>query len=135
MFIVIYLWNKNLNESIGADQIVMYVPPILDEENPKKNMKRSQRLDWAPVDVLKIRVGLCEDAKAYVLKENLGTLPLASSSLGKAVALIAQCGRCKDLCFDTYFNIWFIVIMFALIYRYVCVYVCVCVCMCVCACV
>ena len=85
----------------------MYVPSIFDEENPKKNIKKGQRLDWAPVDVLKIRVGLREDATAYVLKENLGTLPLASSSLGKAVALIAQCGRCKDLCFGTYFGICF----------------------------
>ena len=60
-------------------------------------MRKGQRLDWEPVDLLKIRVGLREDATAYVEKENLGTLPLSSSTLGRpAVALIAQCGRCKD---------------------------------------
>ena len=111
------------DESVVGDQIVPYVAPISSEEKKKKPMRKGQRLDWEPVDLLKIRVGLREDATAYVEKENLGTLPLSSSTLGRpAVALIAQCGRCKDFRFGGLFK--FVFVQNVAIVLFVCLCVC-----------
>ena len=64
-------------------------------------------MDWKPLDSLTIRVGLREDAKDYVEHGNLGTLPFGTSSLDGGTALIARCGKCKELLWfvDKYTNI------------------------------
>ena len=91
-------------------------------------MRKGQRLDWEPVDLLKIKVGLRENVTAYVEKENLGTLPLSSSILRRpVVAVIAQCGRCKDFRFGGLFKIVFVQNVAIVLFACVCVctsYVC-----------
>ena len=41
------------DESVVGDEIVPYVAPISSEEKKKKPMRKGQRLDWEPVDLLK----------------------------------------------------------------------------------